>query len=242
MQWTELNREHMQIPGDQRYMPGTPYFRYESIYNEPQSMLKGEPVHELKEVVEIRFPANPNYKPVFEVTEQCAIDQIGRVITWAERYKDQYQAFLAGAEQRAEGTPLEELKPFGLSEAQLSLCRALSIYSIEQLHQLEGPGVKRLGLHGNDLKPMAKRYMEARRSGEARDNEVADLKRELAELKAASSAPVIPAETVELPDGYEGMTDAQLKDEIAKLNDGKRPQGNPSRATLIGIHRELKAA
>lgn len=249
MQWTEIPRESMQIPGE-RYMPGTPYFRYESIFNEPQSVIQGKAVHELKEVVEIRFPANPQYKPVFGVDEQCTVDQnTGRVITWAERYKDQYNAFLAGAEQTAEGTPLEELLPFGISQAQLSICRALSIYSVEQLDQLEGAGVKRLGIHANELKPMATRFLDARRSGQSQQTEIDALKRQLAELQAQQglgSEPVvstaIPDTVPVLPDGYEDMSDTQLKDEIAKLNDGKRPQGNPSRPTLIGMLNTLKAA
>ncbi len=242
MQWTEIDRNEMQIPGE-RYIPGTPYFRYESVFNEPQSLIQGKPVHDLKEVVEIRFPANPQYKPIFGVDEQCTLDASGRVITWAERYKAQYQAFLSGAEQQAEGTPLEELLPYGISQAQLSICRALSIYSVEQLHHLEGPGVKRLGVHGNDLKPMAARYLEARRNGATAQNEINELKRQLAE--ARGSEPVstaIPEQVPALPVGYEDMTDMQLKDEIAKLNDGKRPQGNPSRQTLESMLTELLAA
>ncbi|WP_212749198.1 hypothetical protein, partial [Pseudoalteromonas piscicida] len=62
----------------------------------------------------------------------------GKVITFAERWADQYRAFLAGADQEAAGTPLEMLRSFGRSDANLSLGRALRIYSIEALHHLEG--------------------------------------------------------------------------------------------------------
>ena len=38
------------------------------------------------------------------------------------------------------------------------------------------------------------------------------------------------------------LSDSDLKDAIAKLNDGKRPVGNPSRATLETAYKELQAA
>lgn len=245
MQWTEIDRDKMQIPGE-RYAPGTPYFRYESIFNEPQSVIQGKPVHELKEVVEIRFPANPQYKPVFGVDEQCALDEMGRVVTWAERYKTQYQAFLAGAEQMAEGTPLEELLPFGISQAQLSICRALSIYSIEQLDQLEGPARRKLGVHANELKPMARKYFESRRDGATQQNRINELERQIAEMRASSEATAplsteMQAQEPQLPEGYEDMSDTQIKDEIEKLT-GARPRGNPSRETLERSLTELLAA
>lgn len=246
MQWNEIPREEMRIPGE-RYAPATPYFKYLNIFNEPQSKLQGKSVHELKPVVEIRFPANPQYKPIFGVDEQCTLDEdTGRVITWAERYKDQYNAFLAGAEQQAEGTPLEELLPYGISQAQLSICRALNIYSIEQIAHLEGPAVKRLGVHSNELKPMAQRYMDARREGSNRDSEINELKRQLAELRGetASDQPlsnVMQEQEPVLPAGYENMSDAELKDEIERIA-GSRPRGNPSRETLIKSLDELLAA
>lgn len=245
MQWSELSRDEIRIPGE-RYAPATPYFKYVSVFNEPQSRLQGKAVHDLVAMVEIRFPANPQYKPFFGVDEQCTInEETGRIITWAERYKDQYAAFLTGAEQQAEGTPLEELLPYGISQAQLSICRALNIYSIEQLAHIEGAGIKRLGIHGNDLKPMAQRYLEARREGANQQSEINELKRQLAEIRGeASDEPlsnVMLEQEPELPSGYEDMSDDQLKEEIAKLV-GSRPRGNPSRATLITNLEELKAA
>jgi hypothetical protein len=247
MQWTEIPREQMQIPGE-RYMPGTPYFRYENIFNEPLSRNAGKPVHELKEVVEIRFPANPQYKPVFGVDEMQTMDDNGRVVTWAERYKAQYQAFLAGAAQEAEGTPLEELMPYGMSQAQLSLCRALSIYSVEALHHLEGAGAKRNATITNDLKPIAARYMAARKDGTQAQTEINELKRQVAALteqRGLGEEITVSTELQEkdppLPEGYETMTDDDLKEAYAKLT-GARPRGQPARATLINMLSELKAA
>jgi hypothetical protein len=246
----QIPQDQIRIPGENYAHTAVPYFKYENIMNEVQSQLQGRAVYELKEVVEVRFPANPYYKPVFGVDEMWRkIDN--RVITWAERYKDQYQAFLAGASQEAEGTPLEELIPYGITPAQLSLCRALSIYSIEGLYHLEGPGVKRLGIHGNELKPMAKRYMENRSNGSTAQAEINTLKAQLAELlekngveqqglgeEVKLSTDLQPEEPA-LPDDYELMTDEQLKEAIAEKA-GARPRGQPSRETLIRMARELE--
>lgn len=250
MQWTEIPREDIVLPGEPRSMGATPYFRYESIFNEPQSILQGKPIHEVIPVVEIRFAANPQYKPVFGVDEMCEMNDNGQVITWAERYKAQYNAFLSGAAQEAEGTPLEELLPYGISQAQLSLCRALNIYSIEALAHIEGAGVKKLGVHGNELKPMAKRYLEARRDGSAMQTELNELKRQLAEIRSGDMKGIgeevilsteIPQEVPVLPEGYETLSDAELKDKIEQMT-GARPRGNPARSTLISVLEQANAA
>lgn len=239
MQWTEIPRDQISIPGE-RVTPGTPFFMYESVFNEPQSRLQGKPVHDLKAMVEIRFPANPQYRPKFGVDEMCSVDDNGRVITWAERYKDQYQAFLAGSEQEAEGTPLEELLPFGISQAHLSLCRALNIYSIEALYHLEGAALKRLGVHGNDLKPMAKRYLEARRDGSSAQREINELQRQIAELRAASAAPAADPFADQADDDAD-FTDAEIKEQIKAIT-GATPRGNPSRDTLLSILAQAREA
>lgn len=251
MQWEAFGREELDragytMPGETKNRTVTPYFRYESLLNEPQSKIQGKAVFDLAEVVELRFAANTNYKPVFLVSEMCEADEnTGRIITWAERYKAQYQAFLAGSEQEAEGTPLEELLPYGISQAQLSLCRALNIYSVEALAHIEGPGVKKLGVHGNTIKPMAQKYLDDRRNGANAQSEVNELKRQLAELQAqvAPQTVVIPSvdDIPELPVGYEGMTDVELKDEIERLTQA-RPRGNPSRQTLEGMLTQARAA
>lgn len=247
MAWEQFDRDTLDragytMPGEAKSRTVTPYFRFESVFNEPQSRLQGKAVHDLAEVVELRFAANTNYKPVFLVTEMCESDpETGRIVTWAERYKTQYQAFLAGSEQEAEGTPLEELLPYGISQAQLSLCRALNIYSIEALAHLEGPGVKKLGVHGNTIKPMAQRYLDDRRVGSNQQAEINELKRRLAEVTAMQST-VIPAEVPVLPveEPQEDPSKA-IKDEIQALT-GARPRGNPSLETLQSMLLQAKGA
>jgi hypothetical protein len=240
-----LDKAGYVMPGETKNRTVTPYFRYDSLLNEPQSKIQGKPVHDLLEVVELRFAANSQYKPVFLVDEMCEADpDTGRIVTWAERYKPQYQAFLAGSEQEAEGTPLEELLPYGISQAQLSFCRALNIYSIEALAHIEGSGVKKLGIHGNTIKPMAQKYLDDRRNGANQQSEINELKRQLEEMRAAQalSTFIPPADEIPpLPTAHDDLSDIDLKDAIERLV-GARPRGNPSRATLVATYEQALAA
>ena len=229
-----------QLHYDDRWLESqiTPFFRYETVENVPQSELRKEAVMETIEVVEIRFAGDKHYAPVFPALAMHRMDGY-EVITFAERFADQYAAFQRGATQQASGTPLEKLSSYGISGAQLSLCRALKIYSIEALHGLDGPNLKSLGMNQNALKEMAAKFMADRSNGSQMAAEMAALRAELDALK--NPIPVdAKADADLLPDGYEGMTDAQLKDAIeAKL--GARPRGNPNRGTLITMLEEANA-
>lgn len=219
----------------------TPYFKHITVENVPQSERQGQAVMETIEVVEIRFAGDKNYSPVVPVNAMYRRDG-HRVITYAERWANQYAAFVQGAAQEASGTPLEKLSPFGITPAQLSLCRALKIYNIEALHGLEGANLKSLGMSGNDLKRMAAAYMEERAQGSATARELEALRAELEALKAGRPLPADEkAELDALPTGYEAMTDDELKEAIAAKK-GRRPAGNPSRETLLIMARELEAA
>lgn len=212
----------------------TPFFRYQVIENIPQSELRGEPVMETHEVVEIRIAGDKNFAPVKLVTEMWKRD--GHLIrTYAERWPEQYAAFLSGTAQEASGTPLEMLKPYGMSDAGLSLCRALKIYSIEALYSLQGQAVKNLGMQGNALKEMADKYMADRAKGTDTERELAALRAEIAALKAGG----VPAVVEPLPDAE--PSDTELKDRIEALV-GARPRGNPSRDTLERMLAEAEAA
>lgn len=218
----------------------TPYFMHLTAENVPQSELKGEAVMETLEVVQLRFAGDKNYSPVRRVDEMAYRDG-NKVITYAERFADQYAAFLNGAAQEASGTPLEKLAQYGISQAQLSICRALKIYSIEALHGLEGQNVKNLGMHSNDLKRMAKSFMEDRAAGGEMQIEMDRMRKELAELKAGmvlkNEQEASPEDLSELASGFDNMDDEQLKEYI-KDKSGQRPRGTPTRETLLSMARD----
>lgn len=230
---------------DTREITITPLFRYESIEDINKSEREGHLVKKMIQVVEVRFAGSKNYSPVFPVDAVWKTEN-GRAVTYAERWGDQYRAFVAGANQEAQGTPLEMLAAYGMSDANLSLCRALRIYSIEALYHLEGDALKSLGIMSNTLKEMARAYMADRSKSTDGVAEMAALRAELAELRAQIPVKEASPEEIDVllkasADEFDAMTDEQLKDAIS-VKVGSKPRGNPSRATLLASIRELPAA
>jgi hypothetical protein len=224
----------------------TPYFKHLVVENVPQSEIQGKAVMETKEVVELRFAGDKNYSPVLPVDAMYRKEG-HRVITYAERFSEQYAQFVRGAAQEASGTPLEKLSEYGITAAQLSLCRAVKIYNVEALYNLDGANLKSLGLHGNSLKDMAAAYMADRSKGNETARELAELRAELAALKAGNPLPAqdpSPADmsrALEVADKeLEAMDEGELKAFI-KSKSGQAPRGTPSRDWLINTARELSA-
>lgn len=231
---------------DERDITITPVFKMIEIENIPKSETSGHAVMETKEVVEVRFAGSKLYSPIFPTDAMW--QRVGnQVISYAERWPDQYRAFKEGNPQEANGTPLEMLRTYDVTPEQLSLCRALRIYSVESLDRLEGTAIKSLGMHANRLREAAKAFLADRDQGKTAMAEVADLRAEIARL-SAMMAPVNDSTPAEIDaalqaadDAFPGMTDDALKEEITKLV-GSRPRGNPSRATLVSSLLELQAA
>lgn len=224
----------------------TPYFKHLVVENVPQSEIQGKAVMETKEVVELRFAGDKNYSPVLPVDAMYRKEG-HRVITYAERFSEQYAQFVRGAAQEASGTPLEKLSEYGITAAQLSLCRAVKIYNVEALYNLDGANLKSLGLHGNSLKDMAAAYMADRSKGNETALELAELRAELAALKSGNPLPAqdpSPADmsrALEVADKeLEAMDEGELKAFI-KSKSGQAPRGTPSRDWLINTARELSA-
>lgn len=224
----------------------TPVFKMIEVENVPKSETAGHAVMEIKEVVEVRFAGSKNYSPVFPADAFWKREG-NTVWTYAERWPEQFRAFKEGNPQEANGTPLEMLRPHGVTPEQLSLCRALRIYSIESLHHLEGPAVKSLGMHANVLKQAARSFLADRDKGMHAIDEVAALRAEIEALRAAmvlkdEPSPEQVDKAMQAADAsYANLTDDDIKMQIADLT-GSRPKGNPSRQTLINSLEELKAA
>lgn len=232
------------VPIDTREVTITPLFRWETIEDVNASERAGTLVKKMIQVVEVRFAGSKNYAPVFPVDAFWKREG-NQIITYAERWADQFRAFLAGAAQEAIGTPLEMLRSYGISDANLSLCRALRVYSIEALYHLEGDGLKSLGMAANALKDMARAYMADRTKGTDNAKEMEAMRAELAALKASlipvhEPSPeqvetIIAASDAE----FEAMDDDKLKDFIAGKTGAGRPRGNPNHDTLVSMAREL---
>lgn len=222
----------------------TPHFRYDTVEDVPASQREKRPIMRTIEVCEIRIAGEKNYVPVVPVdTIWKTIDD--RPITYAERFSDQYRQFKSGLTQEASGTPLEQLTPFGISPAQISLCRAMRIYSIEAIGSLEGQNLKALGAQGNDLKRMAEAYMADRAGGVGAAREMDALRRRIAELEAAQADHTnAVVESVSFDQDassenhpFAGFSDDDLKQYLREKT-GAAPRGQPSRATLLRMAEE----
>ena len=221
---------------DTRDVTITPLFQHITVEDVPASEREGRAVMKTIEVVEVRFAGHKNYSPVFPVDAQFRRDG-SRVITYAERWSDQYAEFVAGNAQIAAGTPLEMLRPFGITESLLSLCRALKIYSIEALSHLEGSALKSLGMHSNNLKRMADEYLSQRNGASGDTSRIAELEAQIAALQQA-----IPAKDPSPDEADAALAAADgeketLKVKLAELT-GARPRGNPSVETLRAMVQE----
>lgn len=235
---------------DPRDITITPVFKHIQVENIAASEREGHLVLEPKEVVEVRFAGSRNFAPVFPAAAIWKREG-NQSISYAERWADQYRAFKQGDPQEATGTPLEMLKPHGVTPELVSLCRALKIYSIEALFALEGAGLKALGMNGNRLKDAAREFMAERITGKQAQDEIEALKAQIAALQAAGARVEVPAEetppeaidaAVAAADAeFAGQSDDDLKTEIARLT-GSRPRGTPTRATLENSVRELRQA
>lgn len=198
-----------------------PIFKYVTYEDLPESEKAGHAVHKTEVVVQVQYSGNNgrSYSPVFPA-HAVSHREGHRSVTYAERWATQYAEFMAGNAQHSQGTPLENLRPYGVTEAQLSMCRALRVYSIESLLQLDGGTGKSLGMFSNDLMAMARKWADSKGGSD----EVAQLRAEIERLKAVSIAPVN-----EEPDALEGEKEA-LKQILR--DKGVSWRGNPSLDTL----------
>lgn len=217
----------------------TPVFRMMEIENIPKSEEAGHLVKEMHEVVQIRFAGSNNYSPIFPATAFWKREG-NNIITYAERFSDQYRQFKEGNPQEAKGTPLEMLTRYGITPEMLSLCRTMKVYSIEALDALEGPNLKNLGMEANKLKDMARRWMAAQSSNQNLMDEVAQLKEKLAELEGKKASVVVPVVTQDEVAGVE--LDSKTDDEIRAFlleKTGIKPDGRLGRTALLNMAKGL---
>lgn len=234
----------LSVPIDTTDLAVTPLFKYISHEDVHESERQGHAVMKTFVGVEVRIGGSKLYSPVFPADAQWMRDG-HRIITYAERWPDQYKAFMEGNQQMAAGTPLEQLSGLGITPSQLSLCRALKIYSIEGLASLEGQNLRSLGMHANVLKKMATDYLNSRTSG-ASVAEIEALKAEIAALKLAiptkeATPKEIDAALKQADLDFEAMADDDLKEWIAQKSGSGKPRGNPSHETLVSMAKELAA-
>lgn len=186
-------------------------------------------LHEGVECVRILKGGDSRTVSVFPVNEVWQRGDFGESITYADRFADQYAQFKAGTTQTANGTPLD-MAPF-LNPSRIADLRQMKVFTVEGLAGFDDRYISRLGGNGYKLKEMAQEFLAKRAvsspSAYAEENEA--LKARLAALEAQMG----------VPDQFSSLTDEELKERIS-LATGSRPRGNPSRATLVGMLRDLE--
>jgi hypothetical protein len=226
-------------------------FRLQEFQNDAKTTKAGRPIYDDIEICEIRVPGSREVK-VFPATEfsHWGDDPLtGRQVkvTYAERFRRQYQQFKESAQQTKSGTPLTHA-PF-LTGGRRAELRAMNIYTMEQLAAIEGAELKNLGPNGREFKNKASEYLtDAERNApnsqlmaelEAMKAHAAVLEDDNAALKQQQHA---KEEREYEGDGNElldSMSNEQLKDLIA-TGTGNRPVGNPSRKSLLRMAQDAR--
>lgn len=224
-------------------MPNIVRFYVKPKQNTVKSAEAGRPIFDEIEMVEVIVAGDKHFRPHFPaheptVTYDAATKTEDRR-TWAERYPEEYRAFKLQGHQAVTGTPLEAW-PI-LTRAQVAEMKALEIFTVEQIADMNDRNRHILGPAARQLIAQARTYIDRAKEAAtpqrlAAENEelraeVERLRREMAPARQGEE----PAATLD------ALDDAELKAWI-KDRTGEAPKGNPSRETLLRQAEAVAAA
>ena len=159
-------------------------FSIQPTHCEFASIEAGRPIFRDEEIIEIMFPGS----------RTVAAEMVNE--THRQRFPKQYAAFKAGRAQKADGTPLSVL--VWLTPSQIMEFNALNCTTVEQLANMPDSQIQKfMGAHS--MKQRAQAYLTAAKDAapllmlqaelEKRDDQIATMQKQLAELSAQVSAP-----------------------------------------------------
>jgi hypothetical protein len=173
-----------------------PRFFLETVRDDHSSRHHGREIFREEERVEIIMPGNPYTRPIMRVTEEHR-----------QAWPKQYEAFKAGQEIAAEGTPLEawaRVRPKQLHEL-----KALGFRTIEQIAMMDDQAAGRVGTGGQELRRVAKAFLnDAARmvaverlaaENDAKNAEIEDLRLKLHGLEQTMERIAASKEPAEAP-------------------------------------------
>jgi hypothetical protein len=201
-------------------------FKNMAAKNEGKSTEAGRPIYDDIEVCELHYPGSKNFGVYPSTAFSHWVDgpDGDRIkLTYAERFKRQYQQFKAQAQQTTTGTPLAYAT--FLTEGKRAELRALNVYTIEALAAVEY--LENAKVHAVDTRLVAE--LEALRSKNALMEE--DIQR----LKESRREP----DEEPGADQFDNMSNEQLREFIAE-NTGQAPIGNTARKTLVRMARQAQ--
>lgn len=170
-----------------------PRFFVDQVHDHVASEKAGRPIFRDEERVEIIMPGNPHTRPVARVTDEHR-----------QRWPREYAAFRDGIELSPDGTPLEEW-PI-LKKSQVMELKALGFKTVEHVREMDDLAIQRIGMGGRRLKDMASVFLDdadrvaltnqLASENERKDEEIAALRRQIAEMGAQVEARFAELQTV----------------------------------------------
>lgn len=162
-----------------------PRFFHLPVENKAKSLAAGHPVFDDIEMVEIFIPGDAKSQPCHKVRDHHI-----------RRWPTQYASFKSGHAQKLHGTPLEQWP--GLSAGQIATFNACNIRTVQDIAELSDSQLQSIGMGAREIQARAKAWLE-QASGAAvaerlaaenleKDEELAELRRQMAELQAAVAA------------------------------------------------------
>jgi hypothetical protein len=228
-------------------------FKNAAFKNTNKSATAGRPVFDDEEIVELRYPGSKNWCAYMATDfSHWGVDPATGVqikVSYAERFRRQYQQFKSHSVQTKSGTPLQYAA--FLTEARRSELRAQNIYTVEALAAIDGLELKNLGHGGREMKNAAVEYIQESQSGASSVQVQAELEalraknqvmeEDLAALKAKAAKPIPPKQAVsfEPADEFDGMDINQLREYIT-THTGQPPIGAVNTKTLRRMARDLR--
>ena len=129
-------------------------FYKRAVHNAIKSANEGRPIYEDMDYVRIQQPGE---------TTQVVDRPAGQ--SDKQRWPAQWQAYAAGKDQVAEGTPLGLLFPRHPSA--FAMLQALGIMTVEHLANASATAIAAIGMHGQDYVNYAQKYINGATSGAA---------------------------------------------------------------------------
>jgi len=164
-------------------------FWLHAVENPAKSKAAGRPIYDEVEMVSIMAPGNTKTEYTARADRMHYDSNVGQQWTYAERFADHYAAFKSGMEQLGQGTPISEA-PF-LSIGQKAEMVAKKIRTVEQLAAMSDRDIKAMGYGFRAHVDAAKAYLDTATGTAALAGEMAELRRQLAELQGGKvQAPV----------------------------------------------------
>jgi hypothetical protein len=125
------------------------------VHNEIKSAQAGFPIYEDQDYVKIQAPGESNLQVV---DKPAGIDH-------KRRWPNQWQAYAAGRDQVADGTPLGLLFPRHPSA--IAMLQGLGIMTVQHLANASATAIDAIGMHGQDYVNYAQKYLNAGAGGAA---------------------------------------------------------------------------